>query len=176
MKPIPLYSLVILPTIEQQNLIKSFKKSLEDNIGWFDSTNSDAHITIINLENELTFELYINQIKDFCKTIIPQKVRFDSLDSFSHHTFFISPDEKSQLYLNNIIIDMHKSIGFDIKNTHAHMTIARGLDLEKMKKAQDRFNTTEINFELICDSIYVRKFNEKTKQYSDIVETIYFNK
>ena len=71
---------------------------------------------------------------------------------------------------------MHKSIGFDIKNTHAHMTIARGLDPEKMKKAQDRFNTTEINFELICDSIYVRKFNEKTKQYSDIVETIYFNK
>ena len=176
MKPIPLYSLVILPTIEQQNLIKSFKKSLEDNIGWFDSTNSDAHITIINLENELTFELYINQIKDFCKTIIPQKVRFDSLDSFSHHTFFISPDEKSQLYLNNIITDIHKSIGFDIKNAHAHMTIARGLDSEKMKKAQEQFNTTEINFEFICDSLHIRKFNQKTKQYSDIIETINFDK
>lgn len=88
MKPIPLYSLVIFPTFEQQFLIKSFKKSLKDNIDWFGSVNSDEHITIINLENELTLGLYINQIRDFCKTIIPQKVRFDSLDSFSHHTFF----------------------------------------------------------------------------------------
>ncbi len=133
MRTIPLYSLVIIPTIEKRNLIKSFKKSLKETIGWFGSANSDAHITIINLENELTLGLYINQIKDFCKTIIPQKVRFDSLDSFSHHTFFISPDEKSQLYLNNIIIDMHKSIGFDIKITHAHITIARGLNSEKKK-------------------------------------------
>ena len=176
MKPIPLYSLVIFPTIEQQYIIKSFKKSLKDSISWFGSANSDAHITIINLENELTFGLYINQIKEFCKTIIPQKVRFNSFSSFAHHTFFISPDEKYQLYLNNIIIDIHKSIGFDIKNAHAHMTIARGLDNERMKKAQEQFRTTEINFEFVCDSIHVRKFNEKTKQYSDIVETIYFNK
>ena len=176
MKAIPLYSLVIFPTTEQQNLIKTYKKSLKDNIGWFGSANSDAHITIINLENELTLGLYINQIKDFCKTIIPQKVRFDFLDSFSHHNFFISPDEKSQLYLNNIITDIHKSIGFDIKNAHAHMTIARGLDAERMKKASEQFRATEINFEFICDSIHVRKFNQKTKQYSDIIESINFDK
>ena len=74
MKAIPIYSLVIFPTTEQQNLIKTYKKSLKENIGWFGSANSDAHITIINLENELTLGLYINQIKDFCKTIIPQKL------------------------------------------------------------------------------------------------------
>lgn len=176
MKTIPLYSLVIFPTMEQQFLIKSFKKSLKDNIGWFSSVNSDAHITIINLENELTFGLYINQIKDFCENIIPQKVKFDTFNSFAHHTFYISPDEKSQLYLNKIIIDIHKSIGFDIKNAHAHMTIARGLDAERMKKANDKFRDTEINFEFICDSIYVRKFNNKTKQFSDIVELINFDK
>lgn len=175
MRTIPLYSLVIIPTIEQRNLIKSFKKSLKETIGWFGSANSDAHITIINLENELAFGLYINQIKDFCKTIIPQKVRFNSFSSFAHHTFFISPDEKSQLYLNNIIIDIHKSIGFEIKNAHAHMTIARGLDTERMKKACEQFRATEINFEFVYDSIHVRKFNEKTKQYSDIVEKIHFN-
>ena len=56
------------------------------------------------------------------------------------------------------------------------MTIARGLDSEKMKKAQEQFNTTEINFEFICDSLHIRKFNQKTKQYSDIIETIYFDK
>jgi 2'-5' RNA ligase len=149
---------------------------LQDKISWYGSANSNAHITLINLENELTFGLYIGQIKDFCTTINSQKVRFNSFSSFGYSTFFISPDEKSQQYLNNIIIDIHKSIGFDIKNAHAHMTIARGLDAERMKKAQEQFNSTEINFEFICDSIHIRKFNEKTKQYSDIVETIYFNK
>ena len=37
MKQIPLYSLVIFPTIEQQILIQSFKKSLKEKIGWFSS-------------------------------------------------------------------------------------------------------------------------------------------
>ena len=65
---------MIFPTIEQQFLIKLIKKILKDNIHWFGSVNSDAHTTIISLENELTLGLYINQIKDFCKTIIPQKL------------------------------------------------------------------------------------------------------
>lgn len=71
---------------------------------------------------------------------------------------------------------MHKSIGFDIKNSHAHITIARRLDSEKMKKAQEQFDSTEINFEFICDSLNIRKFNQKKKQYSDIIETINFDK
>lgn len=175
MRQIPLYSLVIFPSIEQQNLIKSFKESLKKKIGWFGSSNSDAHITIINLENELTLGLCLNQIKDFCATINTQKVKFNSFSSFAHHTFFISPDESSQLYINNIIIDLHKYIGFNIKNSHAHMTIARGLDEERMKKAKEIFSTTEVNFEFICDCIYIRKFNEQTKQYSDIVDIIHLS-
>ncbi|RAR70882.1 hypothetical protein CLV55_109136 [Flavobacterium aciduliphilum] len=55
------------------------------------------------------------------------------------------------------------------------MTIARGLDSERIKKAQELFSTRAINFEFICNSIHIRKFNEATKQYSDILETIHFN-
>ena len=91
-----MYSLVIFPYLEQQNLVKLFKKSLKTEIGWFGSFNSEAHITIMNLESELALGLYLNQIKDFCKTIIPQKVNFNSFNYFGNHTFFISPDEESQ--------------------------------------------------------------------------------
>lgn len=169
-----MYSLVIFPYLEQQNLVKLFKKSLKTEIGWFGSFNSEAHITIMNLESELALGLYLNQIKDFCKTIIPQKVNFNSFNYFGNHTFFISPDEESQLYLNKIIIDLHKNIGFQIKNAHAHMTIARGLDEEKMKKTQQQFSSTIVNFEFICNCISIRRFNEQTKQYSDIIEKINF--
>lgn len=130
--------------------------------------------TIFNLESELTLELYINQIKEFCKTITPQKVKFNSFTSFGNHTFYISPDEESQLYLNKIIINLHKYIGFDIKNAQAHRTIARGLDEERIKKVKQQFILTIVNFEFICNSIYVRRFNEQTKQYSDIIEKIKF--
>ena len=174
MKQIPKYSLVIFPTSEQKDLVKALKKSLKTEIEWFGSANSEAHITIINLESELALELYINQIKEFCKTITPQKVKFNSFTSFGNHTFYISPDEESQLYLNKIIINLHKYIGFDIKNAQAHMTIARGLDEERMKKAKQQFISTIVNFEFICNCIYVRRFNEQTKQYSDIIEKINF--
>ena len=55
------------------------------------------------------------------------------------------------------------------------MTIARGLDAERMKKAYQQFSTNEINFDFICDWIVIRKFNEQTQQYSDIVEKVNFN-
>jgi hypothetical protein len=174
MKQIPIYSFVIFPNFEQLNIIKLQKKELKENIGWFGSANSDAHVTIINIENELTFGLYLNQIKDFCKTITPQKVKFNSFNSFGNHTFYISPDEESQLYLNKIIIDLYKFIGFELKNAHAHITIARRLDEERMKKAQQQFSSTIIDFEFICNCIYVRRFNEQTKQYSDIIEKLNF--
>jgi 2'-5' RNA ligase len=174
MKQIPKYSLVIFPTLEQKDLVKSLKKSLKTEIGWFGSSNSEAHITIINLESELALELYINQIKEFCKTIIPQKVKFTHFDFFHHHTFFISPDDASLIYLNSLISELHQYIGFEVKNVHAHMTIARGLDAERMKNAQNQFIDTEINLEFVCDCIYVRRFNDKTNQYSDIIEKINF--
>lgn len=174
MKQIPMYSLVIFPYLEQQNLVKLFKKSLKTEIGWFGSFNSEAHITIINLESELALGLYLNQIKDFCKTITPHKVMFNSFNSFGNHTFYISPDDESQLYLNKIIITLHKFIGFEVKNANAHITIARGLDEERMKKAKQQFSSTIINFEFICNCICVRRFNEQTKQYSDIIEKINF--
>lgn len=174
MKQIPKYSLVIFPTLEQMNKVKSFKKSLKAEIGSFGSSNSEAHITIINLESELAFGLYINLIKDFCKTIIPQKVKFTSFSFFHHHTFFISPDGTSLIYLNSIITKLHQYIGFEVKNVHAHMTIARGLDVERMKKAQNQFIDTEINFEFICDCLYIRRFNQKKQQYSDVIGKIDF--
>jgi hypothetical protein len=174
MKQIPLFSLVIFPTIEQQNLIASYKNLLKENIGWYASANSTAHITIINLENEFLLELYINQIEDYCKTIIPKKVKFNSLKSFGQNTFFISPNEESQHYLDNIIINLHNHLGYKINNAHAHISIARKLDEMKIKKAYQSFSSLEINFEFICDCIYIRKFNNNTKQYTDIIKKIDF--
>lgn len=176
MEHIPLFSLVIFPNSEQSTLIKSYKQSLKNHIGWFGSANAAAHITIINFENELSLQLHLDNIREFCKTVVPQKVTLNAWDSFGEKTFFISPDQNSQEYLNNLIIELHLYLGFKIKNAHAHLSIARGLDTNKMKKAYELFGNTQINLQFNCDSFYLRRFNYQTKQYSDIIEKINFGK
>lgn len=176
MKQIPLYSLVIFPNSEQSTLIKSYKQLLQNHIKWFGSANAAAHITVINFENELSLQLHLDRIREFCRTAITQKVTLNAWNSFDEHTFFIAPDETSQLYLNNLIVDLHHYLGFKIKNAHAHLSIARGLDAKKMKIAYELFRNTQINLQFNCDSFHLRRFNEQTQQYSDIMEKIDFGK
>lgn len=173
-RAIPLFSLVIFPNSEQSTLIKSYKKLLQNHIGWFGSANATAHITVINFEDELSLLVHLEKIREFCKTVVTQKVTLNAWDSFGEKTFFITPDQTSQQYLNNLIIDLHQYLGFKIKNAHAHLSIARGLDAKKMKTAYELFRNTQINLQFNCDSFYLRRFNEQTKQYSDVLEKIDF--
>ena len=176
MKQIPLYSLVIFPTAEQSSLVKHYKQLLKNKIGWFGSANAAAHITIINFDDDMMLNLHIEQIWEFCQTMAVQTVILNRWDSFGDQTFFIAPDENSQLYLNTFITNLHQHLGFKVQNAHAHLSIARGLDNYKMKTAYELFRNTEIHLKFLVDSIYIRKFNEQTKQYSDIVEKISFGK
>ncbi|MFN3754134.1 2'-5' RNA ligase family protein [Flavobacterium sp.] len=177
MKQIPLFSLVIFPSPEQIELVKSYKQLLKSHIGWFGSVNSKAHITVIQFDNEMLLTLYIDQVREFCKTIVPQNVTLNTWNHFVNpHTFFIGPDKPSQLYLDKLIIDLHEHLGFKVSNTNSHMSIARKLDPEKIRIAYELFSNTEINFEFNCDAFYLRKFNDQTKQYSDIIEKISFGK
>lgn len=173
---IPLFSLVIFPNSEQSTLIKSYKQLLKNHFGWFGSANAAAHITVINFENELSLQLHLDRIREFCKAAIPQKVTLNAWDSFGESTFFITPDKTSQQYLDNLIVDLHQYLGFKIKNAHAHLSIARGLDAKKMKTAYELFRNTQINLQFNCDSFHLRRFNEQTQQYSDIIEKIDFGK
>ena len=174
MKNIPLYSLVIFPNSEQLALIKSYKQLLKNHIRWFKSVNAAAHITVIQFENELSLQLHLDRIREFCKTAISQKVTLNAWDSFGESTFFITPDQTSQQYLDNLIINLHHYLGFKAKNVHAHLTIGRKLDAEKMKIAFELFRNTQINLQFNCDSFYLRRFNEQTQHYSDIVEKVDF--
>lgn len=175
-RSIPLFSLVIFPNSEQSTLIKSYKQLLQNRIGWFGSANAAAHITVINFENELSLQLHLDRIREFCKTVVSQKVTLNGWASFGERTFFIKPDQTSQEHLNNLIIELHQYLGLKIKNADAHLSIARGLDAKKMETAYELFRNTPINLQFNCDSFHLRRFNEQSQQYSDIIEKIDFGK
>lgn len=165
MKQIPQYSLVILPTPEQSEFVKSYKQLLKNEIGWFGSANSRAHITIIQFDNEMLLTLYIKQIREFCKTIVPQSITLNTWGHFVNpYTFFIAPDKSSQQYLDKLIIDLHRYLGFKINTTHAHMSIARKLDTEKIRKAYDYSEILKLISNLvvilfICGSLTTKRSN-----------------
>lgn len=165
MKQIPQFSLVIFPSPEQRDLVKSYKEQLKTKIGWFGSANATAHITVINFDDEFALNLQLGQIREFCKTAKAQKVVLDNWSSFGDRTFFIAPNETSQQYLDKLIVDLHHFLGFKIKDAHAHLSIARGLDAGKMETAYRLFSNTKIHIEFICNAFYLRKFNNETKQY-----------
>ena len=164
MRQTPLFSLVIFPSPEQITLIKSYKQLLKSHIGWFGSANATAHITVIQFDTEFMLNLHLEQIREFCKTVSSQNVTLNSWDSFGEKTLFIAPNKTSREYLDKLILDLHQYIGFKISTVHAHLSIARGLNAEKMKTAHELFKNTEVNLEFNCDAIYLRRFNGVTKQ------------
>jgi hypothetical protein len=174
MNAIPLYSLVIFPSPPHSEAVKEYKRLLRQKIGWFGSFNAAAHITVMNFSDEAAVSEKIPAIISFCDTATPEEVVFDSFGSFGDKTFFIAANQASQQYLDKLIGDFHIALGANPKNIHAHMSIARQLNAEKMRQAQKLFEDTIADFRFVCDAFYLRKFNEATKQYSDIVEKFPF--
>lgn len=175
MKEVPLYSLVIFPSQEQMDQIRSYKQLLKDRIGWYNSVDSVAHITIIQFRNDLEFSLFIDQVRDFCKVFSPQNAVFNSWGKFDYSgTFYLAPDPLTKNYLDSLIIDLHGFLNFPIDKTqiNAHISIGRKLFNGKLQLAEELFNNTIPNSIFTCDALYVRKFDGR--QYSEIIEKISF--
>lgn len=171
------YSIVVFPTPEQSELVKSYKQLLKSKIGWFGSVDSAAHITLIELKNDLELSLYIDTIREFCKTLVPKEVTFNSWDKFEHAgALYIAPDSDSKFYLDTLIINLNEYLGFKIDNANvnSHMSIGRKIFGDRMETAEELFKNIEMNIKFNCDTIWIRKFNGK--QYADIVEKITFEK
>ena len=65
--PVDEISIVLFPTPEQLNLIKTYKQLLKNRIPkGYGCANSAAHISILQFKTHLEFMLYANQIREFC--------------------------------------------------------------------------------------------------------------
>ncbi len=176
--PVDEISIVLFPTPEQLNLIKTYKQLLKNRIPkGYGSANSAAHISILQFKTHLEFILYANQIREFCKTLTPQDVTFDSWGKFEYAgAFYLAQDASSKIYLDCLIFNINIYLRFPIdkKQVNAHMSIGRKLFGEKMKIAEETFKEIKPNFTFNCDALCVRKFDGR--QYSKIIEKIDFGK
>ena len=170
---IPEYSLVIRPPDPVIELVGNLKKRLREHIGWFGSAHAQAHLTIFNFDaNADELLIWQENIGKFCQSMVAQEVAFDHFDAFAPRTFFVSPDDRSMLYLNNVITSFARFIG-EKPQAHAHISIARSLREGQLEQVQSLLNEP-IHFTFLCNSLTLRRFNAEVKQYSDIVARFAF--
>ncbi len=160
------YSLVFQPCSRSMALVRHLKDALAGIIGWYNSKNSEAHITILEFnatDAELT--LIKRKLKQLADSERPDFVYLDKYDAFPQNgAFFIAPTAYSKDYLRDITKRFANSL--NVKNsasTNPHMSIARKLNQEKLAIALERFESISINF--FCDRVVLRIFDEGSSQY-----------
>ncbi|WP_281637768.1 2'-5' RNA ligase family protein [Flavobacterium marginilacus] len=161
-----LYSLVIHPPEEILILVKSMKKQLAGEVGWYNSKNSVGHITICEFKaNETAIEIIKKQIDKLCGPLIPVEVHLNEFGTFPNGAFFIAPNNDSKKDLKHIMKHFNKSLQIlDMKKSdNPHLSIARRLSPENLFKASRLF--TEIDLHFVCDSVVLRQFDENIKQF-----------
>ncbi len=171
-----LYSIAIHPSTENIAFIKTMKEELAAKIGWFNSKNSIAHITLNEFEATDSDMVKIKkQLIQLCDTLQPTEVHCDSFGSYPNNgAFFIAPDEASKKNLKVIMkhINDNLKVTAKFKSSDPHMSIARRLTPEKLAVANSLFPSIGISF--LCDSVVIRKFNPEIKQF-EVLDTFTFN-
>ncbi|MGX7668409.1 2'-5' RNA ligase family protein [Flavobacterium pedocola] len=172
-----LYSIAISPPDEVITSVKHMKEDLNKEVGWFNSKNSKAHITINEFKSsELQLENIKKQLTYICNGFEPIKVHMNSFGSYNNGAFYIAPDPCSKMGLKAIMSHVNNSLCIAEKKTNndPHMSIARRLTPEALGKAQEMFEQVDINF--LCDHVVIRQFNPDLKQFEIIDRFPFKNK
>lgn len=169
------YSIVIQPSDSVIAEVKQMKELLAKQIGWYNSKNSLAHITINEFEREeKELEKIKAKLSEITRYFKPEKVQFTYFDTFPNGAFFLKPNENSRQYLKEVMSLVHQKFIYPtkIKSNEPHISIGRRIQPENIEIAKNLFSENP-NINFICNTIALRVFNEERKQF-DIISTFPF--
>jgi hypothetical protein len=166
------YSIVVYPQDVTIDEVKVLKDILWSKIGWYNSRNSKAHITIIMfLADQYELSFYKRCIERICRSQRAQKVTFDylSLSKFSQ-AIVLLPNDSSKLYLNDFLKIFRKRLKSknSMSGSKAHISIGRKLSSAQIDQAEHLYGNINITFN--CDTIAIRKLDKVKEQYEVINE------
>jgi hypothetical protein len=168
------YSVVIHPSETIINAIRIMKEELAIKIGWFNSKNSVAHITICEFTiEESQLDKFKQKILKVCDTFTPFQVYLDDFDSYENGAFFISPNEESKLNLKPVMKKTQDAMLLSNlkKSSDPHISIGRKLTPESIQIANNLFTTIKMDF--LCDNLVLRELDPIKKQFF-VIDTFPF--
>lgn len=170
-----LYSIALSPSEAIICEVREMKEKLSSAIGWFNSKNSLAHITINEfMASDAELDTVKMELMAICDTLQPIAVTFNNFGNYPNSgAFFIAPDTVSAASLKTVMQQINDSLRVNtkFKNNEPHMSIARRLTPEKIAVAQGLFPSVVMKY--CCDSVAIRKFDEERKQF-DIIAVFKF--
>lgn len=168
------YSIVLHPSPEVISTVQQMKEKLAADIGWYNSKNSLAHITLNEFEATATELANIQKHLDtICRYLTAVPTRFDAFDTFPNGAFFLAPDTSCKEELKAIMKQFHQSFTYTtaIKSSEPHISIGRRLSPEQITKAHALLGKPNIAF--LCDRIALRRFNPQRKQFDIVAEFVF---
>lgn len=169
------YSLVIAPTQKEIEYVNKLKDELNSKIGWYNSRNSKAHITIVEFtadEDELA-EI-IKHLKEIASYEKPIHLSFEGVGNYPNGAVFLKPDDITKPSLTDLMVGIQK--GLNIKNSYKskdpHISIGRKLNEENVGIALKMFANVKLAFN--CTHLILRKYNANKKQYDYFSEDFIF--
>lgn len=169
------YSVVFYPSHNVIDAVKTLKNLLKSKISWYNSCNSEAHITICEFtiaDSELY--IYRQKLLKVCDSFSPFTV---CLNHFSYYensgAFFIGPDQDSKNVMKPVMKKVQQSLKpLQLKKSDdPHVSIGRKLSSENLQIASGLFTFIDIDF--VCDSIVLRELDPVKKQFF-VLETFKF--
>lgn len=146
--------------------VKKLKDFLRSKIKWYNSCNSEAHITICEFTiDESQLDSFKQKLAKISDTFTPFQVNLDHFDSFPNAgAFFIGVTEDSKNHFVPIMKKTHETLKpLKHKSDNPHMSIGRRLTPENLKIASELFTTIDLQFE--CNEIVLREFDPIVKQF-----------
>ncbi|ABQ07284.1 2'-5' RNA ligase family protein [Flavobacterium johnsoniae] len=146
--------------------VKKLKDFLRSKIKWYNSCNSEAHITICEFTiDESKLDSIKQKLAKISDTFTPFQVNLDHFDSFPKAgAFFIGVNDDSKNNLVPIMKKTHETLKpLKHKSDNPHLSIGRKLTPENLKIASELFTTIDLQFE--CNEIVLREFDPLVKQF-----------
>ncbi|SFI99207.1 2'-5' RNA ligase family protein [Myroides guanonis] len=165
------YSIVFQPNENLVELVRAMKLELAEEIGWYNSKNSLAHISIVEFKAQVDEISRIHkQITRCSERFKPVTIHFQSFGTYPNGALYLEVDTKSKEILKEYSLQLIEEFQIKLleKSNDPHLSIARKLDEKKIEKALKLFSTPHITSEIT--NISLRKFNPIKKQY-DIIHS-----
>lgn len=163
------YSIVFQPNENLIELVRTIKLKLAEEIGWYNSKNSLAHISIVEFKAQADEISRIHkQITRCSERFKPVTIHFQSFGTYPNGALYLEVDNKSKEILKEYSRQLIDEFQIKLleKSNDPHLSIARKLDQEKTEKALKLFDTPHITTEIAA--LALRKLNPTKKQY-DII-------
>lgn len=163
------YSLCFQPDATLIEQVKVMKLQLGEVIGWYNSKNSLAHLTIAEFQaSEKDIERMHQQILRCCAGFTPVETHLSSFGTYPNGTFFLEVDAIAKPQLKAYAQKLFQTL--QLKNaykcTDPHLSIGRKLDETKIQQAHALFEQPNLSF--CCDLIVLRRLNMERRQF-DII-------